>query len=73
MTLIVTSSKLDKALSLGWNNYLLAEHDPRLERLKPDPRFKSTMEKAAQSVARERAIVAARIAAGDPDFVDAKN
>ena len=62
---------LEKALSLGWNNHRLAEHDPRWDRLKADPRFKAAMENAAQSVARERAKVEARIAAGDPDFVDA--
>lgn len=63
---------LDDALALGWNNYRLAEHDPRWERHKSDPRFKAAMTKAAESVARERAKVEARMAAGDSDFVDAK-
>ena len=62
---------LEKALVMGWNNHGLAEHDPRWDRVKSDPRFKSAMAKATQSVARERAKVEARIAEGDLDFVDA--
>ncbi len=63
---------LESALSLGWNNVGMAEHDPRWDRIRSDPRFKVAMEKAAKSMARERAKVEARVAAGDPDFIDAK-
>jgi TolB-like protein/Tfp pilus assembly protein PilF len=63
-------ARLRRAVNLGWRDYYLTHHDPRMEALSDDPRYQALMAEVRADVDRQAAEIASREsaagAAADP-------
>jgi hypothetical protein len=55
--------RLRRAVALGWRDYYVTHHDPRMEGLSDDPRYQALMAEVKADVDRQAAEIARREAA----------